>query len=109
MGFLVMSGTTITLALLALSQGQLGGGSFPTWRSLLFLGIGGLLNGRAMYRYSIKASGLTQTGNYVALIAVLMILEAPFFDMFLNRNWLTLRQWCGVGCGIACVYFLNQE
>jgi drug/metabolite transporter (DMT)-like permease len=62
-----------------------------------------------MYRYAMRTSGDAQTGRYVALVAVLVVLEAPLFDLILNKAWLNPRQLLGIACGIACVYLLNRE
>ncbi len=108
-GVLVMSVTAIVVGLLSVSQGQFSGGSPLSFRMLLILALAGLFNGAAMYRYTMRSTSPIQTGKYLVLVAVLVVLEAPVLDLILNKSWLTPRQWWGVACGIACVYLLNQE
>ena len=108
-GFLVMSGAAIVLALFARMQGQFGRETFPAANNLILLALAGALNGLAMYFYTARTSSQIQTGKYVVLVAMLVIVEAPFVDLLLNKAWLTPRQLAGVGCGIASIYLLNQK
>jgi hypothetical protein len=105
-GAVVMAVTGLVAILIALLQGGLQGASIPAPSKLLLLISAGLVNGVATYRYASRARMEGQTGKYLVLVAILIVIEAPFFDMILNRSTLTVRQWTGVGCGIACVYLL---
>jgi uncharacterized membrane protein len=108
-GAVVMTVTGMVAVIIALAQGGLQGASIPTPSKLLLLILAGVVNGVATYRYASRARMEGQTGKYLVLIAILIVIEAPFFDMMLNRSTLTLRQWSGVGCGVACVYLLGMK
>lgn len=108
-GVVVMSVTGIVAIILALLQGGLAGSSLPAASRVLMLVSAGVVNGLAMNRYAARARMEGQTGKYLVLVAILVVIEAPFVDMVLNKSSLTLRQWTGVGCGIACVYLLGMK
>jgi len=108
-GAVVMTVTGMMAVVIALLQGGLQGASIPTPSKLLLLILAGVVNGVATYRYATRARMEGQTGSYLVLIAILIVIEAPFLDMMLNRSMLTVRQWTGVGCGIACVYLLGMK
>ncbi|HEY4088899.1 MAG TPA: hypothetical protein VGM43_23370 [Bryobacteraceae bacterium] len=108
-GAVVMAVTGLVAIVIAMLQGGLQSGSLPTPSKLLLLILAGLVNGVATYRYATRARMEGQTGKYLVLIAILIVIEAPFFDMVLNRSTLTVRQWAGVGCGIACVCLLGTK
>jgi uncharacterized membrane protein len=108
-GAVVMAVTGMVAIIIALLQGGLQGASLPAPGKLLLLILAGLVNGVATYRYATRARMEGQTGKYLVLIAILIVIEAPFFDMMLNRSTLTVRQWTGVGCGMACVYLLGMK
>ncbi len=108
-GAVVMTVTGMVAVLVALLQGGLQGTSAPAPGKLLLLISAGLVNGLATYRYASRARMEGQTGKYLVLIAILIVIEAPFFDLILNRSALTARQWTGVGCGVACVYLLGMK
>jgi len=105
-GAVVMAVTGMVAIMIATAQGGLQGASLPAPGKLLLLISAGAVNGLATYRYASRARMEGQTGKYLVLVAILIVIEAPFFDMILNRSTLTVRQWTGVACGIACVYLL---
>ena len=108
-GAIIMTVTGLMAIAVALLQGGLQGASFPAPGRLLILISAGVVNGLATYRYASRARMEGQTGKYLVLIAILIVIEAPFFDLLLNRTTLTARQWTGVGCGVACVYLLGMK
>jgi drug/metabolite transporter (DMT)-like permease len=106
---IVLGVTGIVAIALACLQGGPHTSSLPAPGKLLMLISAGVINGLATYRYASRARMEGQTGKYLVLVAVLIVIEAPFFDMLLNGSSLTVRQWTGVGCGIACVYLLGMK
>jgi len=108
-GAVVMTVTGMVAVAIALLQGGLQGTPLPSPSKLALLISAGLVNGLATYRYASRARMEGQTGKYLVLVAILIVIEAPFFDLILNRSVLTPRQWTGVGCGIACVYLLAMK
>ena len=105
----VLGVTGIVAIVIALLQGGMQGASLPSRSRLLILIAAGLVNGVATYCYAARARTEGQTGKYLVLISILIVIEAPFFDMLLNKGTLTTRQWTGVGCGLACVYLLGMK
>ncbi len=108
-GAVVLSVTGIVAVLIALLQGGLDGGSFPAAGRLLMLIAAGIVNGLATYRYATRARMEGQTGKYLVMVAILIVIEAPFLDLILNKSTLTARQWTGVGCGVVSVYLLGMR
>jgi hypothetical protein len=106
---IVLGVTGIIAIVIALAQGGVQGASLPSPSRLLILIAAGLVNGVATYCYAARARAEGQTGKYLVLISILIVIEAPFFDMLLNKGTLTTRQWTGVGCGLACVYLLGMK
>jgi hypothetical protein len=106
---IVLGVTGIVAIMIAWLQGGQQAAALPAPGKLLILIAAGVVNGLATYRYAARARMEGQTGKYLVLVAVLIVIEAPFFDMFLNRSSLTARQWTGVGCGVACVYLLGMK
>lgn len=106
---IVLGVTGIVAIVIAWFQGGQQAAVLPAPGKLLILISAGVVNGLATYRYALRARMEGQTGKYLVLVAVLIVIEAPFFDMLLNRSSLTPRQWTGVGCGIACVYLLGMK
>ncbi|HVV47346.1 MAG TPA: EamA family transporter [Bryobacteraceae bacterium] len=106
---IVLGVTGIVAITIAWLQGGQQAAALPAPGKLLILIAAGVVNGLATYRYALRARMEGQTGKYLVLVAVLIVIEAPFFDMFLNRSSLTVRQWTGVGCGVACVYLLGMK
>lgn len=106
---IVLGVTGIVAIVIALLRGGMQGTSLPSRSRLLILIAAGVVNGVATYCYAARARMEGQTGKYLVLVSILIVIEAPFFDMLLNKGTLTTRQWTGVGCGLACVYLLGMK
>lgn len=108
-GLIVMGVSGIVAVLMPWIAGSLSKEPFPAMNMFAILAVAGILNGIATSRYAQRARLDGQTGTYLVLVAVLIVIQAPFVDMLLNRTALNLRQWGGVGCGLACVYLLGMK
>ncbi|HXE64629.1 MAG TPA: hypothetical protein VN519_13885 [Bryobacteraceae bacterium] len=106
---IVLGVTGVVAIVIALLQGGSPGVSLPVPGKLLLLMSAGVVNGLATYRYAAHARMEGQTGKYLVLVSILIVIEAPFFDLILNKSTLSVRQWTGVGCGLACVYLLGMK
>jgi len=106
-GTIVMGFTAIVVALL--SGKQLMSGQLPGMKAITYLVIAGVINGIAVYLYSLKAtSPLIPTGVFVVIVSVLMAVFAPCVDWILNSKILSLQQGVGVCFAVLSIYLLAK-
>ena len=67
--------------------GEIGIRSFPSLKSFAVMIFLCAVNGAAFYVYSAQVGNpLIKTGNYIVIVSILMLLEARFLDLYLNKN-----------------------
>lgn len=105
-GTLVVAGTLITT--LIFGAKDMVQGPLFTLKALVILALAGLVNGAAVYYYSVKAVDPgVPTGIFVATMVVLMALMAPLIDWMVNGNTINAKQIAGLGAAVVAIYLLK--
>jgi drug/metabolite transporter (DMT)-like permease len=101
--------STSTLAsVFILSASELLSGQVPTLRAISILTTAGLVNGICLYVYTQKTSDISiQTGSFVVIVSMTMVVLAPIISLVLNGEVLTPRQFMGIGCALIAIYLIN--
>lgn len=103
---LVVIGTLLSTG--GLSYVGLTEGRFPTIKAIILLIIIGIVNGAAVYFYSMKTSDPNiSTGAFIVLVTIFMVVMAPFLDLAFNGSAISLRQWGGIVVAAVAVYLLQ--
>ncbi len=102
---IVVVGTSLSALALA-SQSAMASG-VPSIRSCLLLLIAGVVNGVALYFYSVKAADpLVSTGVFITTVTTVMLVMGPVLGYFLNGETLSSRQVAGLIGAVVSVYLL---
>ena len=79
----------------------------PTLNAFAVLLLAGLLNGAAVYFYSMKATDpQVPTGAFIMTTIVIMVAMAPLFNYLLNGVALSLKQLAGLGAAALAIALL---
>ncbi|HEY4521941.1 MAG TPA: hypothetical protein VJH05_02270 [Candidatus Paceibacterota bacterium] len=106
----IMSATLLAFTVTIFSLGRLYEiNSFFSLKSFFIMFFLCVLNGVGFYLYASKiASPLVRTGDYVGLVAILMLTEARFLDMYLNGNSMNGVNYAGIFIIILGVFCFTR-
>lgn len=106
-GILVSLGTTVTMVVLSLKPVATHG--LPTTKiGLVFLGFG-VLNGAAIYMYSLKIADPTvPTAVFVVMISVGMVVFGSLLGWIILGQVPTRDQIFGYGLAVIAIYFISK-
>ena len=105
-GTLVIAGTLVTTLIFG-AKDMMNGPMF-TMKSFVVLALAGLVNGAAVYFYSVKAvDPEVPTSIFVTTMVILMALMAPLIDWALNGNTINTKQLLGLGTALLTIYLLK--
>ncbi len=106
-GIIVVAGSLVTTAIFGLKE--LTSGPMFTLKALVLLVMAGLLNGAAVYYYSVKATSTAiPTGVFIVTMSIMMVIFAPILDWLLNGNALSIRQCAGIAAAVVAIYLLQN-
>lgn len=104
-GTLVLSTSAIVIAMLSAKQFSLG---LLSVRTLAMLCIAGVINGIAVFLYAGKTSDpAIQTGIFIVIISVLMVVIGPLLDWIINGSTLSSKQAIGLVFAIVAIYLVG--
>lgn len=107
MGSIVMLFTASTVILLSFFRRELSTELITNYKLVILLIIAGMINGVAVYLYSIKAVDQTITTSiFVVTVSVLMICLAPVLDLVINSTAISIRQIFGFIFAIVAIFLL---
>jgi drug/metabolite transporter (DMT)-like permease len=79
----------------------------PTITAFGWLLLAGVLNGIAVYFYSLKAvDPQVPTGAFIMTVIISMLVLTPLFNYVLNGDILSIKQRFGLGTAIITVFLL---
>lgn len=105
-GTLVVAGTLVTTLIFG-AKDMIHGPMF-TMKALVILALAGLVNGAAVYYYSVKAvDPVVPTGIFVTTMVILMAVMSPLVDWAVNGSTINSKQWIGLGTALLAVYLLK--
>lgn len=80
-----------------------------SFKGLLMVGIASLINGFAIWVYTLKAIDKeTNTALFVATVSIVGVVMAPIINIFVNNEQLTTKQWLGVALAIIVVWLMKK-
>ncbi len=80
-----------------------------TAKGLLLVGIASLINGFAVWIYTLKAIDKeTNTALFVATVSIVGVVMAPIINTLVNSEQLTTKQWLGVALAIVVVWLMKK-
>ena len=105
---LVLLFSTMVGGLLALPEMRASG--LPSFKGIAILAFAGLINGAAVYFYSVRAADAqTPTGSFIAITIVGMLIMGLVFSYFLNSEPITERKLLGLAAaGLAAYLFTGK-
>lgn len=96
-----------TIAGVAFSMPAMISGPTPSLRAVGLMALAGLINGAAVYYYSVLTADATvPTGRLVAVVTIFMVILGPLFAYFLNGEVISLRHWAGLAAAVIAVLLI---
>jgi drug/metabolite transporter (DMT)-like permease len=81
--------------------------TLPTPKGALIILVCGCLNGLALYFYTVKAADpKIDTGVFMAIVFILMVLFTPFLSWMLTGEAITARTMFGIALAVGAIYVL---
>lgn len=105
-GTLVVLATSTTTVLLGVKE-MIQGPMF-TVRACALLVVAGLINGAAVYSYSVKtADPNVPTGTFIVIMTICMTILTPLLDWLMNGSVLSVKQCTGIVLAVVSIYLLS--
>lgn len=105
-GTLVVLATSTTTVLLGVKE-MIQGPMF-TVRACVLLVVAGLINGAAVYSYSVKtADPNVPTGTFIVIMTICMTILTPLLDWLMNGSVLSVKQCAGIVLAVVSIYLLS--
>lgn len=104
-GTIVLGTTGVVIALLS-SRGLISN-PLPSYKSIVYLVVAGVINGLACYVYSLTTVDKNiQIGLFVSLVSILMVVIAPLMSWLLNGEIISSKQIVGLFLACVSIYLL---
>ena len=96
-----------TLIGLAFSYPEMRHQPLPSARAFALITIAALVNGYAVYMYSMKATDpAIDTGTFIAIMTIMMVVLGLVISALLTGQIITFRQWSGIGAAIVAIWLI---
>lgn len=106
MGSVVMISTALALGAMSYKDLCI---ETPGSKAIVLLSVAGLVNGLAVYFYSVKvADANVPTAAFIVTVSTLMVVAASVLNWAINGAVPNHSQFLGFGLAIAAIYFLGK-